>query len=98
MSDEGGDRIDGEEELAAPDWRVRAWTRNKPTEKEREEHEAKHVPFRDWCTHCMMGRRRTHHHISKKESEDQSRRPTNAMDYHFMKMKCFVETQAMSEE
>ena len=24
MSDEGGDRIDGEEELAAPDWRVRA--------------------------------------------------------------------------
>ena len=24
MSDEGRDRIDGEEELAAPDWRVRA--------------------------------------------------------------------------
>ena len=24
MSDEEGDRIDGEDELAAPDWRVRA--------------------------------------------------------------------------
>ena len=36
----GGDRIDGEEELAAQDWRVRAGHRNKPTQKEREEHEA----------------------------------------------------------
>ena len=36
MSDEGGDRIDGEEELAAPDWRVRAGPRNKPTQRERE--------------------------------------------------------------
>ena len=32
VSDEEGDRIDGEEELAAPDWRVRAGPRNKPTE------------------------------------------------------------------
>ena len=31
MSDEEGDNIDGEEELAAPDWRVRAGPRNKPT-------------------------------------------------------------------
>ena len=28
MSDEGRDRIDGEEELAAPGWRVRAGPRN----------------------------------------------------------------------
>ena len=23
--------------------------RNKPTQKEREKHEATHVPFKDWC-------------------------------------------------
>ena len=28
---------DGEEEMAGPDWRVRAGPRNKPTQKEREE-------------------------------------------------------------
>ena len=32
MSGEEGGEIDGEEELAAPDWRVRAWPRNKPTQ------------------------------------------------------------------
>ena len=62
MSDEEGGEIDGEEELAAPDWRVRAGPRSKPTQRERVEHEATHVPFRDWCAHCMMGRGRTHHH------------------------------------
>ena len=84
MDVEGGKdgMSDGEEELALPDWRVRAGPRNKPTQKERAEHEATYVPFRDWCTHCMMGRGRT-----KQKSEDQSRRPTIAMDYYFMKMK-----------
>ena len=63
MSDEEG-------ELAAPDWRVRAGPRSKPTQREREEHEATHVPFRDWCAYCMMGRGRTHHHVTKQKSED----------------------------
>ena len=31
MSDEEGDEIDGEEELAAPELRVRAGPRNRPT-------------------------------------------------------------------
>ena len=35
MSDGEGDEVDGEEELAAPDWRVRAGPRNKPTQRER---------------------------------------------------------------
>ena len=67
MSDEDGDGIVGEEELAPPDWRVRARPRNNPTLKEREEPEATHVPFRHWCTHCMIGRGRTHHHTTKQE-------------------------------
>ena len=37
MSDEEGGEIDGEEELSAPDWRVRAGPRSKPTQREREE-------------------------------------------------------------
>ena len=81
MSGEEGDEIDGEEELAAPDWRVRAGPRNQPTKRERGEHEATHVPFRDWCAHCMMGRGRTHHHVAKQKSEDQPKRPTIAMDF-----------------
>ena len=56
-----------EGEFAAPDWRVRAGPRNKPSQREREEHEATHMPFRDWCVHCMMGRGRTHHHNCKTE-------------------------------
>ena len=98
MSDGEGDEVDGEEELAAPDWRVRAGPRNKPTQREREEHEATHVPFRDWCAHCMMGRCRTHHHVAKQKSEDQSRRPLVAMDYFFMKMESAPSVQMISEE
>ena len=67
MSDEGGDKIDDEEELAAPDWRVRAGPRNRPTQREREEHEATHVPFRDWCAHCMMGRGHPSSHCKAEE-------------------------------
>ena len=35
MSDDEGGEIDGEEKLAAPDWRVRAGPRSKPTQRER---------------------------------------------------------------
>ena len=98
MSDGDGGEIDGEEELAAPDWRVRAGPRNKPTQREREEHEATHVPFRDCCAHFMMGRGRTHHHVAKQKSEDQSRRPIIAMDYYFMKMQSVANAQTISEE
>ena len=98
MSDEEGDRIKDEGEFAAPDWRVRAGPRNKPTQREREEHEATHMPFRDWCAHCMMGRGRTHHHIAKQKSEDESRRPIIAMDYFFMKMETTPSAQSIPEE
>ena len=76
MSDEEGYRMEDEGEFAAPDWRVCAGPRNKPTQRESEEHEATHMPFRDWCA-----RGRTHHHIAKQKGEDESRRPIIAMDY-----------------
>ena len=82
MSD-GGDRIDAEEKLAAPDWRVRARPRNKPTRKEREEHEATHVPFRDWCAHCMMGRGRAHDHVTNKRARISRVAPPRARNVRF---------------
>ena len=46
----------------------------------------------------MMGRGRTHHHVAKQKSEDQSRRPVVAMDYFFMRMGTAPNVQAISEE
>ena len=96
MSDGEGNEIDGEEDLAAPGWRVRAEPRNKPIQREREEHEATHVPFRDSGAHCMMGRGRTHHHVTKQKCEDQSRRTVIAI--FFMRMEPAPNVQEISEE
>ena len=46
----------------------------------------------------MMGRGRTHHHVAKQKSEDQSRRPIIAMYYFFMKMESAPSVQAISEK
>ena len=27
-----------------------------PTQQERDEHEATHLPYRSWCKHCVRGR------------------------------------------
>ena len=68
MTDEEGEGVEGVEgEAGTADWRVGAGPRNRLTAREREEHEATHMPFRDWCAHCMMGRGRTHHHVSKRQ-------------------------------
>ena len=72
--------------------------RNKPTAREKEEHEATHMPFCDWCAHCKMGRGRTHHHVSKKRTEDLSRRPTIAMDYYFLKPNSTANSQTIPDE
>ena len=92
------DGVDSDEESATPDWRVRAGPRNRPTQAKREEHEVTHVPFRDWCTPFMMGSGRTHHHATKQRSEDETRRPTFAMDYFFLRMQPAVNSRTISEE
>ena len=77
---------------------MRAGPRNKPSAGEREEHEKTHMPFRNWCTHCMMGRGRTHHHVSMKRSEELSRRPIIAMDYHFLEPNSTANSQTIPDE
>ena len=58
-----------------------------PTATEREEHEATHMPYRNWCRHCVRGRGSNHPH-KKTHSEDpeqnQKKVPKIAMDYFFM--------------
>jgi hypothetical protein len=57
-----------------------------PTRKEREEHEATHMPYRAWCQHCIRGRGRNKPHKRKtKEAEDEEKKvPRVSMDYFFM--------------
>ena len=55
MTDEEGEGVEGE--AGTTDWRVRAGPRNKLTAGYREEHEATHMPFRDWC--AMHGGQRS---------------------------------------
>ena len=60
--DEGGERIDGEEELTAPDWRVRAGPRNKPTQKDTRTVQR--------LVHTLHGGQRAHpspHHQTKEQ-------------------------------
>ena len=44
-----------------------------PTRREREEHEATHIPYRSWCEHCVKGRGRKRAHKRKKEQEKEEK-------------------------
>ena len=46
----------------------------------------------------MMGGGRTHHHVSKKNSEDLSSRPTIVMDHYFLKPNSTVNSQTIPDE
>ena len=78
---DGGDDEEGDEV------KVRR-TPKGPTRREREEHEATHIPYRDWCRHCIRGRapNRPHRRANPGgEEEEESRRvPRISMDYFFM--------------
>ena len=58
-----------------------------PTKKEREEHEATHIPYREWCPHCVRGRGVNRPHRSEQGGGEESRErrvPRVSMDYFFM--------------
>ena len=60
MSEETGDDVKGEGELAPPDWRVRAGCRISPTQKRDGRTRSNARPVQKRVTHCMMGRGRRH--------------------------------------
>ena len=43
-----------------------------PTEREREEHELTHVPFRAWCKACVAGKAQNDPHYHKQDAERES--------------------------
>ena len=54
----------------------------KPSQREIEEHERTHLPFRSWCKHCVMGRAQSTPHYHRDHSEDKV--PTISWDYWFI--------------
>ena len=54
-----------------------------PTQQEREEHEATHLPYRSWCKHCVRGRGRSEAH-RELQADRQHSAPHVSMDYCFM--------------
>ena len=60
-----------------------------PTEKEREEHEATHLPYQPWCHFCLMGKapNRPHRGGQRDWQELEEAVPVVVMDYMFMTSK-----------
>ena len=57
-----------------------------PTKEERERHEATHLPFREWCPHCVRGRARNRPHKKAKEDDEKETKVVRvSMDYFFMR-------------
>ena len=61
-----------------------------PSRQEALEHNCTHIPFRDWCPHCVRGKAKGNPHFAKRDREE-SEVPIVAMDYAFMGDKGIVE-------
>eukprot|EP00439_Symbiodinium_sp_Y106_P044705 s6061_g5.t1 len=53
-----------------------------PLENERRLHELTHLPYRDWCEHCVRSKGRQSHAVKKKKKTD--RQPVIQIDFSFM--------------
>ena len=56
---------------------------SKPNQKEKDDHERTHVPFRNWCKHCVFGRAKSASH--EKDKEEEKGTPKISWDYMYMK-------------
>ena len=63
---------------------------NMPTQKEIEEHEISHCPYRAWCRFCVMGRGKADPH--RRHEEGDPAVGTISCDY------CFMGSQMDAEE
>ena len=87
MADErpGAEGAAGHEEEEAVAVRP-ARSPNAPTRAEREEHEATHLPFRSWCSHCVAGRSDNPAHRLVADPDGERRGlPEVHLDYAFLK-------------
>ena len=51
-----------------------------PTEKEREEHDRYHIPYRSWCEICVQAKKKNTPHYSQNEKRTY---PVISMDYMY---------------
>ena len=63
-------------------------TPRQPSQREREEHERTHLPFRDWCTHCIKAKSRNDPHkretdVMKDEEFTDNAISTVSFDYSY---------------
>ena len=57
-----------------------------PSQREREEHSLTHIPYRDWCEHCVRARarRRAHRRRDKQIKKEELQRVTRIyMDFFY---------------
>ena len=55
-----------------------------PTQKEREEHDVTHLPFRSWCRVCLEAKGKEDPHHRVREERKQQGVPVISIDYAFM--------------
>ena len=64
----------------------------KPSKSEVEVHMTTHIPYRDWCPHCVRGRGLNDKHVKGRGSHGDDPHPTIGMDYGFLITKEFADT------
>ena len=55
-----------------------------PTQKEIEEHNVTHLPFRSRCPHCVSGKAQDRPHRMRKEEQEEKQVPEIVFDYGFV--------------
>lgn len=88
LEDGAGKGIDGSMHDEDEEATIRMAQRSpfKPTAEEIRQHNISHVPFRDWCVHCLRGKGRSAAHRRGQEDEEVKamRRPVVSMDYFYL--------------
>ena len=77
---EGKEEGEEEEEGYRPKYRI---VSDKPSKREVEEHMITHIPFRDWCPHCVRGKCKSTPHRKRQEGGEEEV-PVVSVDYMFM--------------
>ena len=54
-----------------------------PSQKEQDEHSVTHIPYRNWCRHCVSGRGQSDHH-RKQLARHEQEVPVVSIDYAFL--------------
>jgi len=58
---------------------------HQPTQREIDEHEVNHIPFRAWCSACVRGRAKSDaHHLIGDSEKQEATIPVISVDYGFM--------------